>query len=195
MTATIGTVRFRQGAGRLCLDFIRTLRYRRSVDATEELAALADLADWVAQCGPCDAVSHAMPPSADIADARDLREAIYELIEAARGPGGIGSCGRTATELINRMAAHPIPTPSLAPPGGLHWHADDPVTATLALIARDALDLATSPEIHRVHECASPTCGALFSDSSRPGTRRWCSMEICGNRAKKETLRSRAMQS
>ncbi|MDV9173795.1 CGNR zinc finger domain-containing protein, partial [Streptomyces sp. W16] len=68
---------------------------------------------------------------------------------------------------------------------------EDPVRATLALVARDALDLATSPPLTRVRDCAGPTCGALFLDTSRPGNRRWCSMGTCGNRAKKETLRGR----
>ncbi|WP_312630257.1 CGNR zinc finger domain-containing protein [Pseudofrankia sp. BMG5.37] len=67
----------------------------------------------------------------------------------------------------------------------------DPTSARLGLIARDALDLVTSPAIERVHECAAEDCRALFLDSSRPGTRRWCSMNICENRAKKENLRGR----
>ncbi|WP_018505625.1 CGNR zinc finger domain-containing protein [Parafrankia discariae] len=76
--------------------------------------------------------------------------------------------------------------------GTLHWHADNPVSATLALVARDALDLAASSAIARVRGCANPSCGAVFLDSSRPGTRRWCSMDRCGNLAKKNALRGRA---
>jgi predicted RNA-binding Zn ribbon-like protein len=60
----------------------------------------------------------------------------------------------------------------------------------LSLLARDALDLVSSPALARVRRCADPTCGALFYDGSRPGHRRWCSMDVCGNRAKKQTLRS-----
>jgi predicted RNA-binding Zn ribbon-like protein len=85
-----------------------------------------------------------------------------------------------------------VPVPSLDASGRVQWRAADPVTATLALIARDALDLVTSAAITRVRECAGPRCGALFLDGSRPGTRRWCSMGTCGNRAKKTTLRDKA---
>ncbi|WP_279579087.1 CGNR zinc finger domain-containing protein [Fodinicola feengrottensis] len=88
--------------------------------------------------------------------------------------------------------ARPVPAPRLEPSGQLTWAAEDVVNATLALVARDALDLATSPALVRVHACANPDCSALFLDSSRPGTRRWCSMDTCGNRAKKETLRSKS---
>jgi predicted RNA-binding Zn ribbon-like protein len=59
------------------------------------------------------------------------------------------------------------------------------VEATLALVARDALDLVSSADLARVRPCSNPECQVLFLDSSRPGRRRWCSMGTCGNRAKK----------
>jgi predicted RNA-binding Zn ribbon-like protein len=37
-------------------------------------------------------------------------------------------------------------------------------------------------ELARVRSCAR--CTLLFVDRSPPGTRRWCSMERCGNRSK-----------
>jgi predicted RNA-binding Zn ribbon-like protein len=64
-----------------------------------------------------------------------------------------------------------------------------------ALLARDTLEPATSPAIVRMRKCASPVCGALFLDGSRPGTRRWCSMDRCGNLAKKTALRARHARS
>ena len=79
----------------------------------------------------------------------------------------------------------------MGPDGAVTWTAPDPVTATLSLVARDALALATSPAAGRVRECANPDCSALFVDDSRPGTRRWCAMNSCGNRAKKTLYRDR----
>ncbi len=126
----------------------------------------------------------------DAADARELREAVHTLITDAR-------TGRTpgthARDRVNSAAAHAVPVPHLTPAGHLAQHADDPVRATLSLVARDALDLVTSPSLARLRNCAGPTCGALFLDISRPGNRRWCSMGTCGNRAKKETLRGRTV--
>jgi predicted RNA-binding Zn ribbon-like protein len=187
------TVRFRQGAGRLCLDFVRTLRHRGTPEPTEELADPAALAAWVRQCGPCRFDSAAGLGMDQVVGARRLREAVYEMIEASRSPEGPGSCSPSARELVNRAAASlAAPTPSLDASGALRWQAQDPVSATLALLARDALDLVTSDLIGRVRNCAAPDCGALFCDSSRPGSRRWCSMDPCGNRAKKIALRDRA---
>jgi predicted RNA-binding Zn ribbon-like protein len=36
----------------------------------------------------------------------------------------------------------------------------------------------------RIRSCANPDCPLYFLDTSRPGTRRWCSMSVCGNRDK-----------
>ncbi|MCT9080412.1 CGNR zinc finger domain-containing protein [Streptomyces fulvoviolaceus] len=180
------SLRFRQGAGRSCLDFVRTLRHRGTPDAVEELPDGEALLAWVTQCGPCADVR---PGKSTAQEARELREAVHELIAAARAGEKPSAHSRTA---VNEAAARPAPVPHLNPDGALHWHADDPVRATLSLVARDALDLVTSPAITRVRNCAGSTCAALFLDTSRPGTRRWCSMGTCGNRAKKETLRSKA---
>jgi predicted RNA-binding Zn ribbon-like protein len=187
-------VRFRQGAGRLCLDFVRTLRHRGTPQVTEELGEPEALAEWVRQCGPCGGApgSVPLPDGARVRAARELREAVYGLVMAALGPEGASGAGSAARGRLNRAAAEAVPTPRLGPDGRLVWQAADPVAATLALIARDALDLATSPALlARVRPCASPTCGSLVLDHSRPGTRRWCSMDICGNRAKKAALRGR----
>lgn len=36
----------------------------------------------------------------------------------------------------------------------------------------------------RIKSCAHPHCILWFYDTSKNGTRRWCSMAVCGNRAK-----------
>lgn len=183
--------RFRQGAGRLCLDFVRTLRRRGTPDADERLPDPAALAAWVGQFGPYSHGSVEAPSYAQLREAQRLREAIYDLLTAARSGQGAGSAGPDARNLVNRAAAHPVPVPHLDASGQLFWHADEPVAAVLALVARDALDLSVSDAISRVRNCANPGCRVVFLDSSRPGTRRWCSMNSCGNLAKKQAIRSR----
>jgi predicted RNA-binding Zn ribbon-like protein len=183
MSADAEGFRFRQGAGRLCLDFTRTLRHRGRPDAVEELTGPAAMAAWISQCGPVPARAET---KADMTTIRELREAIFALL--ARGPAECGPGGR---ELVNRIAQAPVPVPYLAAGPALRWQAADPVAATLSLVARDALDLVTSPAADRVRECANPDCGAMFLDASRPGTRRWCAMGSCGNQAKKTAYRER----
>jgi predicted RNA-binding Zn ribbon-like protein len=36
----------------------------------------------------------------------------------------------------------------------------------------------------RLRQCANAKCRWLFVDDSKGGSRRWCSMSTCGNRAK-----------
>jgi predicted RNA-binding Zn ribbon-like protein len=185
--------RFRQGSGRLCLDYLRTLRYRGTPRVTEELADAAALMAWVRQCGPAveGPRSAPEPGPADVLAARALREAAYTLVTAAVAAGAAVAPGPAVRARLNRAAAAAVPVPHLAPDGAVRHRADDPVRAVLALVARDALDLVASPALlPRVHACASPTCGALFLDHSRPGTRRWCSMNTCGNQSKKSSFRS-----
>ncbi|ADB30337.1 protein of unknown function DUF1470 [Kribbella flavida DSM 17836] len=49
-------------------------------------------------------------------------------------------------------------------------------------VAHQAYVLLTGPDLPRVKRCAA--CPWLFVDGSRNGSRRWCSMEICGTSQK-----------
>ena len=51
------------------------------------------------------------------------------------------------------------------------------------LVAENYLDLLErAPD--RIRRCEHPQCVLWYFDTSRAGTRRWCSMSICGNRSK-----------
>jgi predicted RNA-binding Zn ribbon-like protein len=185
------TPAFRTGSGRMSLDFIRTLRWRGTAQALEELATPEALTAWVAQLGPYAPGTEIPTPAQRTLDtARDAREAVYALLKAARETTP-ADCPADARTLLNELAAAPTPHPVLDDHGALTHRAADPVAALLAAVARDALDLATSPLLARVRDCAGPNCGAWFLDTSRPGTRRWCSMDRCGNQAKKNTWRGK----
>ena len=183
---------FRSGAGRLCLDFMRTLRLRGMDGATEELDTPEALAAWIAQLGPYPPGT-AIPVATQevLHHAREVREAVHALLTAARSDRGAAGCPPGDRELLNRTAAGAPPVPVLDANGSLTHTATDLVGAVFADIARDALALATSPTLERVRPCAGPHCAAWFLDTSRPGNRRWCSMDTCGNRAKKSAWRTK----
>ncbi|NUR59853.1 MAG: hypothetical protein HOV87_14455 [Catenulispora sp.] len=182
---------FRTGSGRISLDFIRTLRWRGSDEEVEELDSPQALRAWAAQLGPyAPNADIPVPPPRLLRTARETREAVYLLLKAARSTSA-ADCPPEARTLLNNVASAPTPRPVLDKQGGLSHVAADPVAALLSLIARDALELATSPLVARVRDCAGPNCGAWFLDTSRPGTRRWCSMDRCGNQAKKSTWRAK----
>jgi predicted RNA-binding Zn ribbon-like protein len=60
--------------------------------------------------------------------------------------------------------------------------AEDPVERIAIEAVRSAAELLVSNQLDRIRRCGE--CGWLFYDASRNHLRRWCSMEICGNRAK-----------
>ena len=51
--------------------------------------------------------------------------------------------------------------------------------------------LLTKEDFSHIKACEGPACTLLFADHTRGNTRRWCSMEICGNRAKQAAHRNR----
>jgi predicted RNA-binding Zn ribbon-like protein len=168
---------FRLGLGHPVLEFLATLAGRHRQPA-ERLAATDDLTRWLTLTG--------LAPDAgctpqQLAGARDLREAIYRLLQAAR------TGRRPATRdisIVNEWARRPRPVPQLGAALRVHRRRPDPCTAALAELAASAIDLISGPEPARIRNCADPTCSLMFIDRSRPGRRRWCSMERCGNRAK-----------
>ena len=66
-----------------------------------------------------------------------------------------------------------------------------PSSSALSAIARDAISLLTTADARRLRECASPECGLLFLDTSRPDRRRWCSSAACGGKARAAAYRLR----
>jgi len=54
----------------------------------------------------------------------------------------------------------------------------------LAPVAKELADLLLGGSPTRVRQCAGDGCGLWFRDTSKNGSRRWCSMARCGNRAK-----------
>jgi predicted RNA-binding Zn ribbon-like protein len=44
--------------------------------------------------------------------------------------------------------------------------------------------LLVSPDRDNIRECSEPSCRWLFLDRSKNHSRRWCDMQICGNRTK-----------
>ena len=179
-------LRFVFRSGRLCLAFCATVgeRWRRGF---ERLLTPGHLARWYAETTVASVPVPVTEP--DLAEARAVREAVYRTARAllAGQPPTAGD-----EEIINRAAAVPPPVPRMdqgavllatAPP--------DPAASALSAVARDAISLFTTADAPRLRECASPECGLLFLDLSRPGLRRWCSSNACGGKARAAAYRQR----
>ncbi|QGH32917.1 RNA-binding protein [Gracilibacillus salitolerans] len=58
----------------------------------------------------------------------------------------------------------------------------DPAQSLMSLIVMNGLQLIASGDLDHLHRCSNPECVLLFID--KRGRRKWCSMQICGNRVK-----------
>ena len=89
-----------------------------------------------------------------------------------------------------------VATARLAPHEGNFawvWHPENGVIeAILGPIALSALTTLSQADLSRVKQCAGEHCGWLFFDTTKNKRRRWCEMEVCGNRAKQKAHRERA---
>jgi hypothetical protein len=123
----------------------------------------------------------------DLAAMRELRTTITRMAYGL----AVGTLPlRTDVDVLNRAAAAPPLTRALHPEGGTRL-VEPTAAQALATLARDAVDLFGGRYAHRIRVCAAEDCGLLFVDASRPGRRRWCSMERCGNLAKVRGHRAR----
>ncbi|HEY1264160.1 MAG TPA: ABATE domain-containing protein [Terriglobales bacterium] len=88
-------------------------------------------------------------------------------------------------ELNNLMAAYPMRTRLQAGFSRFSkelWFDPRQPEDLLAPLAYSAATLFAEADRNRVRQCAQ--CVLHFHDTSKKGTRRWCSMQLCGNRSK-----------
>src|SRR4051794_6380562 len=162
--------------GRLSLDLVAA-----KLRSAEQLQA------WLAACS-LEAEPLSCSPR-ELAAARRVADAVEAGALAAtrnRRPP------EEAVRLLNRAASLPPLTPRLDPlTRDFSWNSPS-VGAAMSEVARDALAMLGDPEQRRrVRTCANPECARLFYDDSRPGRRRWCSPERCGDQARARAYRAR----
>ena len=127
-----------------------------------------------------------------LARATELREAIHAIGAAL---GHRAKPPEAALASLSALHARCVAKAELAP-GDLScrwlWSVGAaPVEAALGPIALAAVRLFTEGDFHRIRECGGHACGWLFYDRSKNNRRRWCEMEVCGNRAKQRRLAAR----
>ena len=115
------------------------------------------------------------------AKALDFLEPLNRVLERDEGYGVI-----TATP--SRPKDRQIPS-------GLQWRAlrrwNTPNTLLLP-IAKAMADLVCLEDFSLVKACEGKVCTLLFLDRTHGRARRWCSMSVCGNRAKQAAHRKRS---
>jgi len=196
-------------AGALCLEFANTLGNRHAVPPDEEdLRDYADLLTWAERMGVLPttrATALRAWANMNVAEAEAvftraiaLRELLYRIFAAvaaddAPAPDDLAHLNAAYQKAMAHAGV--LPTAD-----GFVWGWNDaPDTpdvpdapdAMLWPVARAAAELLVGPERARLRHCAAPDCSWLFLDTTKNGSRHWCSMRGCGNRAKARRFRAR----
>jgi hypothetical protein len=174
----------------LLYDFVNSLDLRRYVEQGaarepgDELATPARLRDWLRTRG-------LLKNAADVSqvehrEALRLRDALRSFLAAP--PTDRASA---AGPLAVSAARFPL---EVAPSDGRVldlWPVTGRAISGLGHVLAELVRLSDSGRLERVKTCDSDECRWVFYDRSKPGNRRWCSAERCGNRAKTRTYRRR----
>jgi predicted RNA-binding Zn ribbon-like protein len=173
-------------AGALALDFVNTVDPLVGPDAQELLDRPEALVDWARLAG---LDPPAAPTSADLRRALEVRRDLHTVFGAVSAGSEPPA---DALERVHAGYAEALSHARLVPSdNGYAWRPARGDTVLWPVLA-SAVELLTSSALDRVKECENhDACGWLFLDTSRSGTRRWCSMSSCGARAKMRRYRAR----
>ena len=190
------------------LDFLNSV----ATPVAEEIDWIRDgegLLSWLRQAGlaPSDALEaiRAQSTAAELDDvaarARDLREWFRGFVRARKGRPLITEDLRELeplNQLLERDEKH-VEIVVQSSDGGTtfelranrRWHS----AASLLMPIADALArFVCDEDFTFVKACEGPKCTLMFADHTRGHARRWCSMAICGNRAKVAAHRRRVRE-
>jgi len=177
--------------GNRCLDFVNTLVAADEAVVRDSLGTPADYRRWAKLAGiAVEAAEDAKREAAALRRAKSLRDAIRAIALAVAEDRAVPE---DAAALLTAEAERSFRSRRLAPAkSGLGWVRSrrdlDSVTDELAAEAVALFAAGTAPRLKR---CIGAHCGWFFIDASRNGSRRWCSMQDCGNRAKARRHRER----
>jgi predicted RNA-binding Zn ribbon-like protein len=155
-------------------------------EGRDDLREPSGLAHWLAEHGLAPARVRASERQA--ADARAVREALRELLRAnngievdrARASAVLDDAARRAG-LEVRFDAGSI---SLVP-------RERGAAGGIALVLAAAGSAMADGSWQKLKACRADDCRWAFVDHARNRSRQWCSMSVCGNRAKARNFRAR----
>jgi predicted RNA-binding Zn ribbon-like protein len=157
------------------LELVRAFLNTHDVEeGIDEIATPSQLADW--------------PTAAEVARAGAAREALRSLLLSNNGE----PLDPAAVETLNDLAADTRLLVRFEPDGGSvltpqSRGVDEALGVLLGIVFRSMADGTWG----RLKACRDDTCQWAFYDRSKNRSATWCSMRVCGNRAKARSYRRR----
>ena len=165
-------------------DFVNTLDREEEKD---EVGTPATLASWLVDRGLLPAAESELSEG-DHARAIELREALRRMALANNGEAP--SPGATAT--VERHAGEARLEARFPADGG--WRLEPGaggIAGSLGRLIAIMVEAMADGTWSRVKACSAGSCQWLFYDTSKNRSGHWCSMRVCGNRAKARQFRAR----
>jgi predicted RNA-binding Zn ribbon-like protein len=167
----------------LIRQFVNTLDVEDGFDA---LGDPAELQTWLAE-RDLIAAGDALTAD-DLTRARGVRDALRSLLLANNGV----PLDPTALEAINEASADAALLARFDRSGAAALAPARPgLDGALARLLAIAVEAMRDGSWRRLKACADHACEAAFYDWSRNRSGTWCSMSVCGNRAKARNYRNR----
>jgi predicted RNA-binding Zn ribbon-like protein len=161
------------------------------------LGSFADVTQWLEESGLMTAEEardlraqkySAAEGAAALSKVRSLREVLRALVLSLEERGSISKAALASVNEILRST--PIS-------GEIVWHAQkrrfetrwrshkqDITARAMAPLVRAVVQLLSERDAGLLKKCENPVCVLHFYDTSKNHSRRWCSMDVCGNRMK-----------
>jgi predicted RNA-binding Zn ribbon-like protein len=177
-------------AGHLALDFLNT-RMRVGDSLVDLLQSDDDVLIWFKRAGlATPTIGNEPKPLNLLRSARTLRKSIQSLTES-RKEGGRGD-----PSVLNKFLAAGCGYSQLVwnKPSKLRVETvrrQESAESIFVSVAEATIDLLTTHDFDLVKRCEDQTCVRWFLDQTKSHRRRWCSMELCGNRHKVAAYRAR----
>jgi predicted RNA-binding Zn ribbon-like protein len=195
LSSSFGGITFSRLGDPLCIEFVNRTNLRLKpprepfVGTYEALIAWAEAAGMLSRGDRRELVElgDRDPRRATmiLRRALNLREGLFALFSG-------GPASRKGLETLNaeirRASAH-LHVARERGSFALTWKAGSRILGPVVL---SAVELLTSSDLKRIQVCDGDGCEFLFLDNSRTRRRRWCSMAVCGNRAKARRHRIRS---
>lgn len=170
----------------LVMSFVNTAELDEDID---ELATPASLRDWISKQGIGDGPE---PSEEDRRRVVAVREALRALLLANSGepldPGAVETLNSAAAPIALKVSFGDDARPELSPEG-------ECCDAALGTILAAVVEAMADGTWARLKACRDDTCQWAFYDRSRNRSGQWCSMAVCGNRAKARSYRHRHKES
>jgi predicted RNA-binding Zn ribbon-like protein len=184
----------RLNAGALCLDFLNT-RVMRPTRPQEWLSTYRNLVTFALRTQTLEvhegqtllelANQHPDQAEAMTAQAREWRENLYHTVTRTFEPSDLEQLKQSFKNAFAQRHLEPAQT-------GYAWAWDDlSLERPLWPIILNASELLVSGLSEHVHLCPGHECGWVILDAGRGKPRRWCAMDLCGNRSKVKGFRAR----